>query len=175
MYDSVTVPAIPADAIAVAGYVNGSWPTFPQLVRSHPHALRLSIAVSAHADADCLDVEQGDAIVAQAPAWVHRQLARGAHRPVLYTSVANARALLEVLAAAGIRRRHIRLWTAHYTDRPHRCGPACGFGLATTADATQYTCTALGRNLDASLCAWSFLHRPAIAIRLPRLRPFGRI
>src|SRR5690242_8753534 len=101
MYDSVTVSAIPRNAQAVAGYVNGRWPTYSQLVRAFPHARRLSIAVSADRDADCLDVEQGDATPDQAPAWVQRQHKRGVRRPVVYTSVANARTLLLILAAHG--------------------------------------------------------------------------
>lgn len=157
MYDSVTLTEIPSDAAAVAGYVNGRWPTFPQLASRFPKARRISIAVTAEADADVLDVERGDATPAQAPKWVRRQAARGVKLPVVYCSVSDARTVLGVLAASGIKRSQIRLWTAHYTGKPHRCSAACGFGLSTTADATQYTDRALGRNLDASLVTDAFL------------------
>lgn len=157
MYDSVTPAQIPADAVAVAGYVNGRWPTFAGLAVSHPHARRLSIAVNTAHDAECLDVEQGDAAPRDAPAWVKRQKARGVKRPVVYCSVSMAPAVLRALAATGIKRRDIRLWTAHYTFRPHLCSSECGYGLKGTADATQYHDHALGRNLDASLCAAKFL------------------
>src|SRR5438067_2070247 len=139
MYDDVNLSLVPADAQAVAGYVNGRWPTYSEVVRRWPKAKHLSIAVTAHADADCLDVEPGDAPNSAAPGWVKRQIARGVHRPVVYTSVSNAVALLKTLANAGIKRNQIRLWTAHYSGREHLCGPACGFGLQTTADATQWT------------------------------------
>jgi hypothetical protein len=89
--------------------------------------------------------------------WVKRQQARGVKHPVVYTSVSNVPALLGALAKDGIKRLDIRLWTAHYTGRPHLCGPQCGFGMSTTADATQYTNHALGRTLDASLCRDGFL------------------
>ena len=156
MYDSVNVSQIPANAAAVAGYVGGHWPTFPSLVKAFPHAHRLSIAVNASEDAECLDVEAGDASIADAPAWVKRQLARGVKRPVVYTSVSQAPGLLRELAKAGIARTAIRLWTAHYTFKPHLCDARCGFGMSGTADATQYSDHALGKNLDASLCSPSF-------------------
>lgn len=156
MYDSIYVAEIPANAKAVAGYIGGRWPTYPVLVKKFPNAHVLSIAVASRYDAECLDVEPGDATNAVAPAWVKRQLARGVKRPVVYTSVANARALLNELARNEIRRDQVRLWTAHYTYREHVCGSQCGFNLGTTADATQWTNKALGRTLDQSICLDSF-------------------
>lgn len=157
MYDSVTVSEIPADAAAVAGYVNGLYQTFHELERSHPNARRLSITVNAQGDADCLDIESGDATPGQAPAWVHRQARRGLRLPVVYCSASTVAAVLAVLRAAGIGRAAIRLWTAHYTGTPHLCNHECGLPAGVTADATQWTDKALGRNLDESLCAPSFL------------------
>lgn len=157
MFDSVTVSEIPADAEAVAGYVGGNWPTFATLVKEFPHAKRLSVAVNADEDAECLDVERGDAINDQAAAWVKRQHAAGVKLPVVYTSVSNVTALLEDLQHSGIERADIRLWTAHYTDVKHRCSHACGYGMSTVADATQWTDRASGKNLDLSLCAGDFL------------------
>ena len=151
MFDSVTVSEIPKGATAVAGYVNGRYQTYPSLVSGFPNAHKLSIAVSSRFDADCLDVELGDATNAVAPGWVKRQLDRGVKKPVVYTSVSNAFKLLDTLAQAGIKREDIRLWTAHYTFVPHLCTAHCGFGMPGVADATQYHDHALGRNLDASL------------------------
>lgn len=154
MYDSVTVGNLPRSATAVAGYVNGWYRTFPHLAEQFPHAKRLSIAVSANANAECLDIEQGDATLAQAPAWVRRQQARGIKKPVVYTSLANASALLSVLRLHGVKRADVRLWTAHYTNKPHRCSPLCGFGMWARADATQWATTS---KLDISLCAPDFM------------------
>lgn len=156
MYDSIDISQIPADAKAVAGYVGGKWPTFWKLAQRWPKANRVSVAVFASEDAECLDVELGDATVSQAPAWVRRQQKRGIIRPIVYTSADNAPALLKALAAAGIRRSEIRLWTAHYTNRVHLCGASCCSGLWTTADATQWWDRAYGRNLDVSICSPSF-------------------
>lgn len=156
MFDSVDLKQIPEDAPAVAGYTSGHWPTYPHLAKLWPHARHLSIAVTASHDAECLDVEPGDATPDQAAAWVKRQHARGIKRPVVYTSVSSAQNLIGRLSAAGIKRGDVRLWTAHYTHKPHRCGPTCGYGLQSTADATQWTDKSHGRNLDESLCGPGF-------------------
>lgn len=161
MYDSVTVDEIPHDAPAVAGYVGGRWPTFHLLEQLFPHAHRLSIAVRAFEDADCLDVEQGDATPSQVVAWVKRQAGRGVKRPVVYSSVSVMPTILFLLARAHIPRTAVRVWTAHYTGREHLCGPDCGFGLHTVSDATQWTDRALERNLDQSALADTFFTTPA--------------
>jgi len=160
MYDDINLDLIPKNAEAVAGYVNGRWPTYKDVVRRWPRAHHLSIAVSSNADADCLDVETGDATNAVAPAWVKRQQKRGILRPVVYSSVSNAQALLDTLAHQGITRLQVRLWTAHYTHSQHICGPGCGFGLKEAADATQWTDKAQGKSLDASLCNGAFFLLP---------------
>lgn len=169
MFDAVNITAIPKDAYAVAGYVNGHWPTFAQLETAFPQAKRLSIAVTAEADADCLDIEPGDATNALAPAWFRRQKARGVALPVFYTSLSNVKALVGVLAAAGIKRDQYRLWTAHYTFTAHLCSASCGYGMPTYADATQYTDKALGRSLDASFLSTGFFSLPPIPLKT-RLR-----
>lgn len=155
MFDSVTPQVIPSAAEAVAGYVDGHWPTFASLAKTHPHAHRLSITVEAAGSADCLDVEKGDATPEQAPEWLKSSRAKAAAsiKPVLYTDLAGADELIRTMQAAGIPRSSYLLWTAHYTKVPHLCGPACsGAGVTFTghADATQYDDKALGKNLDIS-------------------------
>ncbi len=156
MYDSITVVTVPLHAEAVAGYVDGKWPTYKGLVKSFPLAHHLSIAVFASDDADCLDIENGDATPDQAPAWVKRQHLRGVTRPVVYASLSAMGGLLVHLQAAGVPRATVRVWTAHYTYQAHICDRNCGYGLGTTADATQWTDKAFGRNLDESLCSPTF-------------------
>jgi len=155
MFDDTNPNLIPKDALAVAGYVNGNYITWHTVLNKFPKAKHLAIAVTAGVDAECLDVERGDAIPSQAPAWVKRQITRGVHRPVVYTSASAVPVLLNALAKAGIHREDIRLWTAHYTGRAHICGPSCGFGNF-NADATQYTDRYAGKSLDASICGPNF-------------------
>lgn len=172
MFDSVTVSEIPRSANAVAGYVGGKWPTYFQLKRDFPHAHVLSIAVNAGENAECLDVEPGDAVAAQAPEWYRRQRARGVVRPVLYTSLSNVPALMGAMQGAGVARHEYRVWSAHYTGRAHICGSECGLSVA--ADGTQWTDTALNRNLDESLLNGAFFsstpHGPTLRDLTPRER-----
>ncbi|MFI5038676.1 MAG: hypothetical protein ACHQCG_01935 [Solirubrobacterales bacterium] len=161
MFDTTTPDEVPTGNVeAVAGYVGGHWPTYARLVQDHPQAHHLSIAVNAHEDAQCLDVEAGDATPDEAPAWVRRQQGRGVQRPVVYASLSAMEAVLAALERAGIDRSQVRLWTAHYTGHEHLCTAACGFGFRWTADATQWTDRALKRNLDESVCSDSFFGPP---------------
>ncbi|MGH9088905.1 MAG: hypothetical protein ACRDYZ_12485, partial [Acidimicrobiales bacterium] len=151
MYDSVNVSALPAGGDAYAGYVGGHWPTYDAVVARFPGIPVLSIAVNDTEDAEALDIEHGDAVVAQASAWNARQRARGVTLPVNYTSVANVGSLL-----APVPRSSIRLWTAHYTGAPHLCSPACFPGMPTTADATQWSDQGGAGTYDVSLLSTTF-------------------
>lgn len=158
MYDDINVSLIPIHAEAVAGYVDGKWPTYKKLVKQFPHAQHIvSIAVFSSDDAEVLDIEPGDATIAQAATWIRRQHARGEKRPAVYTSVAQAEKLIHALDGAGFKfGTDYVLWTAHYSGKPHLCGPSCGFGFTHVAHATQWTDHAGGVNLDESLVSAEF-------------------
>jgi hypothetical protein len=151
-YDSVTLEAIPANAQAVAGYVGGKYETYGEVVKKWPHAHHLSIAVNATEDAECLDVENGDATPGQAAEWFKHHARRA--KPVFYASLSVVPELEAALKTGGFERDQYLVWSAHYTGIPHICGPS--EGLPTAADATQWTDKALGRNLDESLCTDGF-------------------
>lgn len=156
MYDSTDLSQIPENAAAVAGYVGGHWPTFHTLAHGWPHAHLLSIAVASVFDAECLDIENGDATPDLAPGWVKRQLDHGVKRPVVYSSVSEMQQVIDTLAHAGISRPHYRVWTAHYNGKEHRCTIACGNNFHDMADATQWWDHAHNLNLDISSCAPGF-------------------
>jgi hypothetical protein len=158
MYDSVTVSEIPTDTKAAAGYVGGSWPTFEngELRRRCPDARLVSVAVASRHNAECLDVEPGDATPADAPGWVRRAHERGIKRPIVYAAAGEMNAVLSALDAAGIHPDAYRVWTAHVGAGKHVCGPGtCGL-IPVKADATQWTFTSGGRNLDESACRPSY-------------------
>lgn len=157
MYDTTTPEAIPDDATAVAGYPRG-FVTFPYLVDHFHHANKLSIAI--HEDqTDCgaLDCENGDVpplAFDRIAKWVRTRIAMGKPRK-LYASRDNIPPIIEGLKALGIGRTLYEIWSAHVGLGPHMCAPvSCGAGF--TADATQWTFTALGRNLDESLISDTF-------------------
>lgn len=165
MFDDTSVELIPRTARAVAGYVNGSYTTYPQILRDFPHALHVSIAVTSHVAAECLDVETGDATNGDSVGWFHAYKTAADHnhkpnrKPIFYTSASNADTLAAALALAGRPRGSYVLWTAHYGDGKHVCGPhTCGL-TRHEADATQWTSSSHSRSLDESLCKPSFWER----------------
>ncbi|HEV2370934.1 MAG TPA: peptidoglycan-binding domain-containing protein [Streptosporangiaceae bacterium] len=161
MFDATDLAQIPVGPAAAAGYVDGRWPTYAALAARFPHARLLSIAVSAEHDADCLDVETGDAAPADVPGWYARQRGRGIERPCLYASAGLMQSgVIPALRIAGIPRAAVRLWTAHYAGR-HICGPASCGELGIDADGTQHTDRAYGRDLDQSLLLADFFAVPA--------------
>lgn len=111
---------LPAGLDAYAGYVDASgigvtWPNVQQLTA------RYHLSISVHgAPAMCGDVESG-------------ALSGWGGYPVGYCPISRAEALI---ASQG---RPRKLWTAHYTNVPHLCSSACGFGFTGTADGTQWT------------------------------------
>lgn len=163
MFDDTTVSLIPKSAKAVAGYVNGLYTTWPQVLHNFPNAKHISIAISTAAQADCLDIEPGDATNAEAAAWYRdfKTAARKNHtpklKPIFYTSASNAAGLIAALSAEGIARSKYILWTAHYNGSRHVCSPSgCGYPKA---EATQWTSTSNNRSLDESKVTVAFWER----------------
>lgn len=172
MWDDITVSSMPTGgSYAYAGYVDGMWPTYAELEKRFPGHRLLSIAVFAADNAECLDIENGDATIAEAPGWYERQAARGIYRPALYTSASQLKALEQVMTAHHVPRSNYRLWAAHYTNKAHLCAPgSCGYGLS-EADACQFTSSALGINLDRSLLLPSFFDPRPVPPKPPAPAP----
>jgi hypothetical protein len=151
MYDSIHPDTLPGGAAAYAGYVDGMWQTFPVLQQRFRGAHLLSIAVFASGDADCLDVETGDAAIGDIFGWFKRQQARGTWRPAVYSSAVNMDHVVATMTANGFARGSYRLWSAHYAAGMHVCGPATCRLTGTPCDGTQWTSAAFGRSLDESV------------------------
>ena len=169
MFDSISPSAIPSLAStshdAVAGYVDGRWADFAELERRFPKDHHLSIAVTSADNADCLDIETGDAVAWQAPGWVRRQHARGVARPVLYANLSTMPSVISALNDAGLSRQSYRLWAAHYTYDLAVANKELEQGY----DAVQWTDKAQGRDLDESVCKDSFFQQ--VAPPKPKPRP----
>jgi peptidoglycan hydrolase-like protein with peptidoglycan-binding domain len=137
----------------------GDQPDYGWLLKNRPGSPILPIALDPAHDAGCLDVENGAASPQSAAGWYDRQRKRGVARPCLYADVSNMESeVVPVITAAGIARSSVRLWTAHYGAAlgAHICGPkSCG-QLSIDADGTQWTDSAMGRNLDQSLLLADF-------------------
>ena len=164
MFDSVNADTLPADASYLAGYTDGRWPDYGEIRARWPRAQVLSVTVFASQDADALDVETGDATPDQAPGWFERQRARGIARPCIYANASTmAAGVIPAMRAAGIDRSAVRLWSAHYTDEAHICGPASCREVSIGMDGTQWTDSAAGNGgpVDESLLLASFFAVPA--------------
>lgn len=159
MFDSVDTGLLPA-GYAYAAYVDGIYANYAAVKGRFLQSDVLSIAVSSASNADCLDIETGDASPESAAAWVTRQLARGTARPCLYADASEMIQVIEAMKAAGIPRSTLRLWSAHYTNSAHICGPSSCGTLPENADGTQWTDTARGINLDESLLLPDFFGKP---------------
>ncbi len=173
MLDAVNLPDLEAhagEAFALAGYVNGRWPTYPELAarygKSGKYLLSVDVQGNPALGAQCRDVEAGDATIAQAPGWAKETQAEGRKARDarwflrLYSSISGGAALIAALTAAGMARDEYMYWSAHYTpDYPHICGPStCRQGPQ--ADATQWTDKFDGTDVDGSLCFAYFFSGP---------------
>lgn len=161
MYDAITLDNLPSDGKYFAGYVGGDWVTYPEIKARFPGATVLSIAINASETAQCLDIENGDAVPSDAPAWVLRQKTP---RPCLYASVSAMNGVVAILDTAGISRTSVRLWSAHYGNGAHICGPATCKLMNVTADGTQWTKTVNGTSVDQSLLSNDFFGSPVLMI-----------
>lgn len=89
MYDSTNPEDIPADAEAVAGYVNGAESAWPAGAwdRFTEATIKRHISVTASNEGDTLDVENGDATIAQAPGWIKTRTDAGVPEETLWLYV----------------------------------------------------------------------------------------
>lgn len=154
MGDAVTVANLPAGLDAYAAYLNGLYANYGAVAGRFPGAHLLGITINLSNLGECIDIEQGDAVPAQAPQYVSERLAAGVARPVLYGSISAMPAIVGYLNGAGFSRSQYRLWAAHYTYA-HICGPTtCRYsgGATPQCDATQWYST----SYDQSLLAGDF-------------------
>jgi hypothetical protein len=184
MLDSVDTNILFANAgpaHALAGYMDGSWPTWDQIAprygKSGKFLLSIDVTNQPVIGAQALDIENGDASVGDAPGWAKATAAAGKkakdlrYYPKLYCSIGMGESLVTTCTRAGVKRNTYMYWSAHYGAGPHICGPkTCG--AAVQADATQWTDTYLGLNLDASLCYGYFFAGPPV---VPPHGPVRRI
>lgn len=156
MYDATSLSNIPTAAPAVAGYVDGRYQTWPEVMKRWPRARHVSITATGRLEADVVDVEKFDVSVSGALQWIERMHALGHPAPGVYASLDVWASLLGPVLLSRFKRTQFRVWTAHYTHQWHRCGTGCDPRLRIDVDATQWTNNALGRDLDCSAARTTF-------------------
>lgn len=163
MFDDIQPNLAPAGADAYAGYVDGRWPDYDGMLATHPGAKYLAIDAVGTQHADCLDVEKGDSTPDHAPGWVKDWQRLNTPLPVIYMDASSMTDVVTAMTLAGYPRSSYLLWSAHYTDYSHICGPTtCGFPQA---NGTQWTDH--GGIYDESLMGDEFW--PAVIITPPDL------
>jgi hypothetical protein len=158
MFDDINVALIPVNAKVVAYYVDGRYANGNEIRSKFPKAQLVSIATNPADDAEVLDVETGDATIADIYNWLKRQLARGVYRPGIYISGSRVDLMMLTMVANGFARDQYRIWSAHWGDGDHICGPGTckvlqdpsGKPLETACDWTQFTNFADNSSLDES-------------------------
>ena len=168
MFDSVGDPAANYRGLqfdAIAAYGNGSYANYNKARAQFPRVRLLEIDVSGAGIGNAGDFEPGDMSYPHAGRWASGRLAAGVWRPVIYFSVSHWNEIMGSLAKFGVDRSEVRIWTAHYTGREHRCSASCGFGVTGSADATQWGSSDINgtlppiyahRDIDVSLTAGDF-------------------
>lgn len=170
-FDSVSIGQIPSNSQAVAGYLNGSWPTFGSLVAAHPSALRLPITVHSAPVAGypvvCEDSEPGNPPASTTGPWAKAEIALGV-KPCVYSMLSWMPAIKASLRAwlGPNWRAMVLLWDANWTFVAH---------IDPGYDGTQFTDKARGLNLDESLMSTAFyvIPKPAPA-PTPKPKPASK-
>lgn len=145
MGDAVTVADLPPNLEAYAGYVDGPFANFDQIVkRFYPRAHCLSITVQGGIAA-CADFEPGAMNAADAGRWVKTMIKLGHDRPICYAALEeDMPAVRSSLVEAGLNRGQYRLWVADANDDP---------AIPAGYDAKQYL---FGNGFDLSTFTASF-------------------
>ena len=158
MQDDVTTSQFLPGAAAYAGYWNGSFAnmTAVRAYAATQHAATFAYTPDGDTGADGLDIEPGDAVPADAPAFYSGKGGKGVY---FYGSASWVGAIVNAMSAAGVARSKYKIISAHYIGS-HICAPStCGYPQA---DATQFTDSYGGRSLDATLYTAGFFGPPAV-------------
>jgi len=168
MYDSTTAGDCPADGDIYAGYVDGEWPDYGDMVQRFPGKRHARVSVNAFGPAaDVLDVENGDATPDQAPGWVNRQRPANTTLPAVYCNRGNEDAVAAALQAAGISTAVVVLWLATGGDAYDGPWEVRGYRIVAVQDRTS---AQTGGHYDVStVYADDWL--PSAAASLPQFAP----
>jgi hypothetical protein len=167
-YDDTDLSEVPADAEVIFYYTDGRFKETSEIAAKFPHAILIGIDVAPGDDGDALDVEPGDATIADIFWWLKRQLARKVTRPVsapvIYISADDVASMMVHMDANGfVHGKDYLIWSAHYGKGAHICGPDTCKATPVACDATQYTDAADGKSLDESMLGPTFLTAPKAA------------
>ncbi|MGH7745201.1 MAG: hypothetical protein ACREQ5_10445, partial [Candidatus Dormibacteria bacterium] len=162
MYDTVTPADLPADAPAIALYIDGRYKVSDDVWAAHPTALRCEIAVDINTHrGQVLDCEPGNCTPSQTPYWVAHRKAAGVAMPVIYCSLS---AMAEVLAYNNAAGHVIGIWAGEWTGEDHTIAGTVG---CQWANPERLPAELHGRNLDVSTITDTSWLLPALGEPFP--------
>lgn len=125
MYDSTdatpSAAGIPSNAQFLAAYSGsggGGYNNAPAWQQAASGAQVLTIVQNASGNGDCLDIENGDAVPAEAGGWVKKMLAAGHNKPCVYCTTSAWPDVKNSLDSAGLDRSQYRVWVATWSGSP---------------------------------------------------------
>lgn len=158
LYDSTASADIPSSAEAVAGYANGQFAWSRADWDRWSHVPTLSIDVLNEGVGNVLDVEQGDATPADAPAWLAGARKRGIALPTIYCNLATFSSVISEFLRQGVPQG--AYWIADWTGGAHQVSPP--------ASAVQFADPASsGGHYDTSVVFDLRILRPPAALLTP--------
>lgn len=137
--DSVSPGGMQSGKDVYGGYGAGGFEDYEEVKRDFPGKLYISVAPFVVSGVDCLDIETGDAVPADGPAFVRGWHKVNTNLPMIYANMSTMPAVKEALDAANLPRSAYYLWVAEWDGSPD---------IPAGYDGIQYS-TASGYDGDA--------------------------
>jgi peptidoglycan hydrolase-like protein with peptidoglycan-binding domain len=150
--DSVSPSGMNRGLSVYAGYGRGTYTNMQAVKQRFPGAKYLSVSPYVTVGVDCLDVEPGDAVPADCPAFVRGWTKVNTVKPVIYANASSMPSVISNLSKAGIARSQYFLWVAEWDHNT---------AIPSQYDAKQYWSTS-GYDAD-SFNDYMFTGTPADA------------
>ena len=137
--DSVSPGGMQNGKSVYAGYGLGSFTNMGSVESRFPGKRYVSISPRVASGVDCLDIETGDAVPSDGPAFVHDWHQVNTNKPVLYANASTMPAVKSHLASAGLTGRAY-LWVAEWDGSPSIPGgyDAKQYGSTSGYDADSF-------------------------------------
>ena len=130
--DSVSPSGMSRGLSVYAGYGRGTYTNIDAVKARFPGARYLSISPYVTTGVDCLDIEPGDAVPSDGPAFVRGWTPVNTNKPVIYANGSSMTAIQQAMARAGIARNQYYLWLASWDKN---------LAISSGYDAKQYWST----------------------------------
>jgi peptidoglycan hydrolase-like protein with peptidoglycan-binding domain len=112
--DSVSPSGMNRGLSVYGAYGRGTYTNLNAVEARFPGAKYVSVSPYVTTGVDCLDVEPGDSVPADCPAFVRGWTPVNTNKPVIYANAGTMGAVISSLSSAGIARSQYYLWVAEW-------------------------------------------------------------